>query len=104
MRLYINRLTLNGVKNYREYELKRFEVKDRTDQVIVEVQCPICSDYQYSSVEAIYFLSCYFDKSNKQIQNLYINLKCNHGKLHFNCVSMNLTNFLAAYFDPDLML
>jgi hypothetical protein len=64
MSLYINRLILNEVQNYSEYELKRFEVTDKPDQVIVYAYCPYCSNSRYTSIDVISFLSYFFNQQD----------------------------------------
>ncbi len=57
MRIYLNRITLSKANNYREYELERFEVRNKTDQVIVEERCSFCLNFQYVSVNVNSYLS-----------------------------------------------
>ncbi len=62
MSLYINRIILNELQNYPEYETKRFQVKDRPDQVVVYACCPNCSNFHYTSIDVISFLSYFFNQ------------------------------------------
>jgi hypothetical protein len=64
MSLYINRLILNEVQDYCEYESKRLEVKNRPDQVIVYAYRPYCSNSRYTSIDVISFLSYFFNQQN----------------------------------------
>jgi hypothetical protein len=76
MRIYLNRITSNNAFDYGEYETKRFEVKDKTDQVITEARCIRCSDYQYIAVNVVSYLSYFFDQPDENIKDLFTKLKC----------------------------
>ncbi len=78
MRLYINRITLNGIKDYHEYELKRFDTRNKTDMVIVETCCPICEKFQHISINVISYLSYLFDHPDKNMKDLLTVLKCKY--------------------------
>jgi hypothetical protein len=76
MRIYINRLTSNYAFDYGEYEEKRFEVKDKTDQVITEARCKRCFDYQYIAIYVVSYLSHYFNQPDENIKDLSTKLNC----------------------------
>jgi hypothetical protein len=94
MRIYLNRITLNEVHDYRKYELKRFETRDRTDNVIVEAGCSRCLNCIYISVSVISYLSHLFEQPDKNINDLLDVLKCDHCQVNLNDVYMDLVDFL----------
>ena len=77
MRLYINRLLLNYITHYSDYESRRFEERAQIDQVIVGMDCPRCSNFDYMLVHLIYYLNWFFGQPENTtfIQNIF---KCNN--------------------------
>ena len=62
VRLYINRIILNDIQDYPGYEIKRLEVNDDLDQVIVYTHCPTCPEFHYTSISIIKYLSYFFQQ------------------------------------------
>ncbi len=92
VRLYINRLILREVKDYHEYELKRFDVRDKTDIVIAETRCPICQRFQYISVNVISYLSYLFDQPDENMKGSLTALHCKYCGVKIVHIDDNITS------------
>jgi len=76
IKLYINRVILNEISDYSKYELKRFEAKDKLDQIIIPIHCSSCSNHLYTSRNIITFLSNYFNQQDN-VFNIPVDMMCN---------------------------
>ncbi|HXT85073.1 MAG TPA: hypothetical protein VN704_12225 [Verrucomicrobiae bacterium] len=76
IKLYIDRIILNEISDYSKYELKRFEAKDKSDQIIIPIRSSSCSNHIYTSMNIITFLSNYFSQRDN-VYNIPVDRMCN---------------------------
>jgi len=86
MKIYLNRTTLNEVFDFGKYEQKRFEIKDKIDKVIVEVNCMVCTNVQYNTIDVISYVSYLFGQPDEKMSESLSTLKCNHNSASISSI------------------
>jgi hypothetical protein len=78
MRIHLNRIIEKRVEEVNKYELKRYEKRNLDNQIIAEFQCTFCNFPQYMEFPVVIYLKRFFDKENKDIDELIAEMKCDN--------------------------